>query len=51
MKSFLEMANDKPKLSKDAIKAICHEDVRVDRKTLKKAGLGGMEKMESWGVP
>lgn len=51
MKSFLELANDKPKLSKQDLVLIGHENVKVDRKVLKKAGLDGMERMENWGVP
>jgi hypothetical protein len=52
MKSLLEMANDKPRLSKQDLDMIARaHDQKLDRNILKKDGLQGMEKMENWGIP
>ena len=51
MKSFLELANDRPRLSKSDLRAINNEGLYRDRRVLKKAGLQGMERLENWGIP
>jgi hypothetical protein len=50
MKSFLELANDRPQLSKKDLDCLEHHTGK-DRALLKKVHLDGMEKMENWGIP
>lgn len=50
MKSFLELANDKPKLSKRDLDTIDRAH-NQDGKTLKKVGLQDLAKSEGFGMP
>ena len=50
MKCLMELANDRPRLSKRDLEIINRSN-NHDRSVLKKAGLEGMEKMENWGIP
>lgn len=50
MKCLMELANDRPRLSKRDLETIDRSH-NNDRLILKKVGLDGMEKMERWGVP
>ena len=52
MKSFLELANDKPKLSKQDLDVIDRaHDQQKDAKVLRKDGLQDMARMERFGFP
>jgi hypothetical protein len=52
MKSFMELANYKPRLSKHDLDTIDRaHDQKKDGRVLGKVGLKEMAKMESWGVP
>jgi hypothetical protein len=50
MKSFMELANDAPQLSKRDLDIIDRAH-NQDAKILKKDGLEQMAKMENWGIP
>lgn len=51
MKSFLELANDAPRLSQRDLNLINNNHGKRDHAILARDGLGGMERMENWGVP
>jgi hypothetical protein len=50
MKSFMQMANDAPRLSERDLDII-NRAHNQDTKVLKKDGLQEMAKIENWGMP
>lgn len=52
MQNIFKLANDHPKLSQRDLDIINRAHCKNhDHAVLKKYGLGGMEKMEDWGIP
>ncbi len=50
MKSFVQLANDAPRLSRRDLDIIDRAH-NQDAKVLKRDGLQQMAKMENWGIP